>query len=468
MYGALYRHVLLPLFDGVIKRRRTLEYWRQAEASQWWPRERLEAFQWEALLRLLQHAAATCPYYRETWAARKLSPERLERWSDFLAWPLITRETIRQQRLAMRTTLNLPRLAKATGGSSGEPLQFDLDWGSNDRRTAMMYRGYGWAGGAPGSKQLYVWGGHVGQVPAWKRWKAALHRRFERQIVLNCFDFTPQRMQRHLERWNRYRPEVVVGYTNPLCELARYVRASGRQVAAPRSIIVGAEKLHDFQRQLLQEVFQAPVFETYGSREFMLIGAECERHCGLHLSVENLYVEIVDDEGLPVPEGTEGNVVITDLFNYGMPFVRYVTGDRAIAGFENCPCGRGLPLLKKVVGRQLDVLETPDGRKVPGEFFPHLLKEFPCVRRFQVVQTAADRITLKLVVEGGFTLADHDLLLREIRNCVGTAVEVAFELVDDIPLTPAGKHRVVVREIPPRSAEAVAHTNHELQAARSG
>src|SRR4029077_12302961 len=167
-------------------------------------------------------------------------------------------------------------------------------------------------------------------------------------------------------------------YTNPLYEFARYIQREGLSTVSPRSIIVGAEKLYPFQRSLIEEVFRAPVFETYGSREFMLIGAECDRHAGLHLSMENLLVEILDDDGSPTPAGQEGNVVITDLFNYGMPFVRYVNGDRAVAGFDLCPCGRGLPLLKKVVGRQLDVLETLDGRKVPGEFFPHLLKEFPC------------------------------------------------------------------------------------------
>src|SRR5262249_25984262 len=145
---------------------------------------------------------------------------------------------------------------------------------------------------------------------------------------------------------------------------------------SPRSIVVGAEKLHPFQRELIERVFRAPVFETYGAREFMLIGAECDRHDGLHLTTENLLVEVLDDEGRPAPAGAEGNAVVTDLTNAGMPFLRYVNGDRAVAGFGACPCGRGLPLLRKVVGRRLDVLHTPDGRRAPGELFPHLLKDF--------------------------------------------------------------------------------------------
>lgn len=447
MYGTLYRHVLLPFFDGVVKGRRTLRYWKEAEASQWWPAEKLAALQLNALRDLLRFAETTCPYYRDAWKPLGLSPDMLRTVADLKAWPLITRDTIRRHRLAMRTTAPVPRMSKATGGSSGEPLQFDLNSDSNDRRTAMMYRGYGWAGGAPGSKQLYVWGGSLGNVPTWKRWKASLHHRFERHLIISCFEFTPAKMTQHVQRWNRYRPEVIVAYTNPLYELARYIERERLPIVPPQSIIVGAEKLHDFQREMMQRVFQAPVFETYGSREFMLIGAECSHHAGLHLTQENLFVEVLNDDGSPTPDGQEGNIVITDLFNYGMPFIRYVNGDRAVAGFKPCPCGRGLPLLKKVVGRQLDTLETPDGRKVPGEFFPHLLKEFPGIRRFQVVQEAIERITLKIVVEGGFTLADRELLLREIRTCTGPVVDIQLQLVEDIPLTGAGKHRVVVNAV---------------------
>jgi phenylacetate-CoA ligase len=451
MYGTLYRHVLLPLFDGPIKGRRTLEYWRTAEESQWWPRERLEAFQAQALRNLLRHAANTCPYYQQTWNELGLDAARVESLADFRSWPLLTREVVRAERLRLRTRLPIKLLTKSTGGSSGQPLQFDLCHDSNDRRTAMMYRGYGWAGGQPGTKQVHIWGTPVGNLPRWKRWKGALHHWLERHLVLSCFEFTPERMEAHRRALERYRPDVIVAYTNPLYEFARFLKERGCRPSVGRSVIVGAEKLYDFQRDLIEEVFQVPVFETYGSREVMLIGAECELHCGLHVSMENLLVEVVDDDGRPTPPGEEGNVVVTDLFNYGMPFIRYVNGDRAVVRSESCPCGRGLTLLQKVTGRRLDVLDTPSGRKIPGEFFPHLIKEFPAVRRFQVVQEQAEAITVKLVTDGGFTLADRQLLRDEIRRATGGDVEVDLQFVSDIPLTRAGKHNVVVRRIPLRS-----------------
>jgi len=441
----LARQLPIRFFEGGIKRRKTFRYWRQLERSQWFSREELKAMQFGALRRLVAHAFEHCPYYHQRWRDAGLDPGILAHLDDVRRWPLIDQDTVRAHRLEMRAHVaGMRLLSKATGGSTGIPLEFDLNPDSNDRRIAASFRGYSWASAGPGTKQLYLWGGPVGELPWWKRIKSAWYDRLYRRRVLNCFHFGPDRASDFLARLAEYRPDVIVAYTNPLYEFARVLDETGSRPFSPGSVVVGAEKLYDFQRVLIERVFGAPVFETYGSREFMLIGAECDRHSGLHLSMEHLFVEVVDDNGQPAPPGVEGNVVITDLFNYGMPFVRYMNGDRAIAGFDSCECGRGLPLLKKVVGRQLDMLTTGDGRVVPGEFFPHLLKEFPAVRRFQVVQTSADDIRVRLVVNSNWSESDASRLTREIQGVVGPLCRFAIDIVDDIPLTGAGKHRVVV------------------------
>ncbi len=446
MYENIYRKYLLPLFETGLKRRQTLKYWDHAEDSQWWSLEGLEVHQFKALQKLIYHAGETCPYYKELFKSKKLDHKNLGSFQKFSNWPLLTRELITQNRESISSKNKYQRIQKSTGGSSGEPLSFELNMESHERRTAMTHRGYGWAGGAPGTRQLYIWGSHVGELPKWKHWKQELHQRFNNHKIISCFEFTPEKMFEHVETWNKYAPEVIVAYTNPVYEFARFVQENQLDVIPPKSIIVGAEKLYDHQRELIQNVFQAPVFETYGSREFMLIGAECDRHSGLHLSMENLYVEILDDDGNPTPNGEEGNIVITDLYNYAMPFVRYVTGDRAVAGFEKCTCGRKLPLLKKVIGRQLDILDTPDGRKIPGEFFPHLIKDFPAIKRFQVNQAGVEKINLKIVVTDDFRTNEQNILIKLIRECIGDAVVLELDIVEDIPLNKAGKHRVVVKQ----------------------
>ena len=449
----LHQHLLLPAFETGFKRRATLRYWRDLERTQWLTRDAVEDLQFQALRRLIAHAYQRCPYYRTSWDAIGLHPRRLGTPSDLTRWPIIERETVRTSRVAMRAdNPPLKLISKATGGSSGVPLQFDLDPDSHDRRAAAWHRGYGWASASPGTKQLHLWGAPAGTRPLRARVKDHLYHALYRRRFVSCIDADGNLAVRFAREVNRYRPEAIVAYTNPLFEVARQIDESGIQLTfRPASILVGAEKLHAFQRETIERVFGAPVFETYGSREFMLIGSECEQHAGLHVTAEHLFVEVLDDNGLPTSSGQEGNVVITDLYNYGMPFIRYANGDRAIAGFGLCACGRGLPVLKKVVGRRLDMLVATGGRVLPGEFFPHLVKDFPAVRRFQVVQEETDRVRFALVADG-MAAVDRQRLEYLVREALGPGVRVDFEPLSNIPLTAAGKLRVVVNHVPHRRA----------------
>src|SRR5439155_17577982 len=119
-----------------------------------------------------------------------------------------------------------------------------------------------------------------------------------------------------------------------------------------------------------------------------------------------------------------------------------------VAGWGVCSCGRGLPLLRNVVGRRLDVLRTPDGRLIPGEFFPHLMKDYPAIKRFQVAQERPDQVQLRVVLKGDWSEASQRSLEHEVRSVFGSMVRFDLLLVDDIPLTAAGKHRVVVTSVP--------------------
>lgn len=450
---AIFRYALLPAHERVLKRRRTFQILRGLEKSQWLSPEVLAQQQLDALRNLVAHADANCPYYHRVWRDHGLAPRGLHDHADFHRWPTIDRQAISDNRLEMRSRLHRDRLIhSSTGGSTGTPLRFDYDLSSYEFRNAAWHRGYGWAGAGPGTRQFYLWGVAAEPTSFWRRRKEDLYNRLYRRRIFNSFDLSDESLPEVARQLQRTRPQAIVAYTGPLFMVAREFSRRGIQPYSPSAIVVGAEKLHDFQRTVIEHVFQAPVFETYGTREFMLIGAECDRHDGLHQSMEHLLIEVLNDDGTPTRDGDEGNIVVTDLYNYGMPFIRYVTGDRAIAGWKICSCGRGLPMIAKITGRRLDMLRMKNGRTIPGEFFPHLVKDFAGIKEFQVLQHARDRIELRAVLSPAWQRSDEAELITQVASVVGEDTRFVFSPTDAIRLTQSGKRRVVVNLVDQHSA----------------
>jgi phenylacetate-CoA ligase len=453
-YGWLFKQVLEPCFER-LKGRSILDHRAQLERSQWWSADRLEAHQWDNLTALLQHAYEQTPYWRRTMDRVGLPPSRIRSWEDFRRLPLISREEIQGNVDAMCAADHRGKTwPKSTGGSSGTPLHFHYTPESYEWRAATTKRGYGWAGYEDGLRSLHIWGVALGEVSAYQRYKEMLHRTILRQRYINCFDWGPDAMRRAFEEIRRFQPEVIVAFTNPLYELAKFLQQEGRKPPPIHSIVTGAEKLHEHQRAVIHAAFGCPVFNTYGSREFMLIASECTEHSGLHIQMENLVVEVVTEQGQPVKPGETGEIVVTDLHNLGMPFIRYRIGDLGIPSDRDCPCGRKLRLLEDVVGRSLDMLVTAEGRMVPGEFFPHLMKDHEQIRQFQVIQNEPDLLEIRFVRSDRQAEVELEPVRHEIQTVMGQGTRIRFEEVAEIPLTRLGKLRVTINNIPRQQGRA--------------
>jgi phenylacetate-CoA ligase len=443
-YESVFRHVLYPAYEAGLRRRHTLNYLADYRRDQWLTAEQISELQWTRLRNLLEHCHRDVPYYRERWRALGIVPDDIRNLDDYAQLPVLTKADIRKHGHALKAdSFRGELLYKSTGGSTGEPMRFGYTRESNDRRTAVMWRGYEWAGSRMGRRTLFLWGGPVGQPDHLKLLKDRLYNAAFARQVLNSFQMTETNMAQFADAIDAYRPEVIVAYVGPLVRLAQWLIATGRKIFRPQSIIGAAEALHEFQRQILEQAFGCPAYNTYGCREFMLIASECEKRRGLHVNADHLVVELRKPAG-----AMTGDVVITDLFNYGMPFVRYVNGDTATASSTDCGCGRGLPLIERVDGRMLDAIRTPDGHVLPGEFFPHMLKDVPGLIRFQVVQRQLDKLDLAIVRGAEFNDASIAYIRTEAAKVLGDSIELRCHFVDDIALTPSGKLRVTVSELP--------------------
>lgn len=445
-YETAFQRVLYPAYERGLRGRLTLDWLASYERDQWLPPEQIAALQWDRLRHLLEHCYREVPFYRRRWQEAGFTPADIHSLDDFARLPVLHKRDIREHFDELKATSQRGSLLyKATGGSTGEPVRFGYTRESNDRRTAVMWRGYAWAGSRMGRRTLYLWGGAVGQPTRSHQWKERVFNAAFARRVLNSFHMSDDNLAEYADAIERYRPDVIVAYVAPLVRLAQWLLDQGRQLGhRPQSIVCGAEALHEFQRDIIERAFGCHAFNTYGCREVMLIAAECEHRHGLHINADHLVVELLDQDGVPADHG---NVVITDLFNYGMPLIRYANGDMATRDHRRCACGRGLPLLAHVDGRVLDAIRTPDGRYLPGEFFPHMLKEVPGVQRFQLVQRRLDQLDLSIVPGRAFNADSLAFIRKEAGKVLGDQVELRCHVVDDIPLTPSGKLRVTVSEL---------------------
>lgn len=444
VYETLFRRVLYPLYETGLRRRHTLRYLAEYERSQWLSADEIAALQWRKLKALIEHCWREVPYYRHSWTALGATPADIRTLDDYARLPVLTKADIRTHFGDLVAASHRDRLLmKATGGSTGEPLRFAYTRESNERRVAIMWRGYRWAGARMGRRSLYLWGGAVGEPSRTQQLKDSLfHAAFARRM-LNSFPMSESNMAGYADAIDAYRPDIIVAYVGPLVRLAEWLLATGRRVHAPQAILGSAEAMLEPQRETIERAFGAPAFNTYGCREFMLIASECERRDGLHVNSDHLLVETIGGSG----QGA-GEAAITDLHNWGMPFVRYLNGDLATPAHGGaCACGRGLPRLARIDGRKLDAIRTRSGHLLPGEFFPHMLKDIDGIRRFQVVQRSLDALDISLVRGDGFDPAGLDYARREIGKVIGDDAEIRFHFVDDIPTEANGKFRVTISRI---------------------
>jgi phenylacetate-CoA ligase len=446
-YEQTFRRVLYPFYESGLRKRRTLSWLAEYERDQWLAPEQIAALQWTRLKQLLAHCYRDVPYYREQWRALGVTPDDIRSLDDYAKLPLLTRDDMRTHDEVLKADSHRDNLLyKATGGTTGEPVRLGYTRESNDRRQAAMWRGYAWAGSRMGRRTLYLWGA-IGKHSRTQEIKDKLFNAAFGRRMLNSFHMSESNMADYAKAVDDYRPEILVGYVGALVRLAEWLVATGRRVHRPQAVLCCAETLHTFQREIIEQAFDCKAYNTYGCREVMLIAAECEHRNGLHINADHLLVELAKPEHGTLDPNT-GEVVITDLSNYGMPLLRYVNGDMATAATTPCPCGRGLPLLARVDGRVLDLIRTSDGHTLPGEFFPALMGTIGGVAGFQLVQRQLDR--LDLTVARGKTFSDDTLaqIHREIRNVLGENIEINCQLVDEIPLTRSGKTRLTISELP--------------------
>jgi phenylacetate-CoA ligase len=455
LYRPILEKALFPAFEAA-RGRPTVPLLRYLHGTEHWSPEALHDLQAGLLRRLIRHAYAHTAYYRTLLDDGGLAPDDFHTVSDLERLPLLDRDLVRTT-FEARTAAGPPRwvIKKATSGTTGTPVVVKYNAESRYWRDATRWRGYGWGGYQIGMRALHYWG----SPPAYDSWvqrrKLALDRKLKRDLYIDCIARSDHALDDAVHQLRRFEPQVIVAYASGAAALARFVNERGLRSWGEIPVIVGAERLWPHDRAQIIEAF-GPVFETYGCREVMLIGAECEVHDGMHTSMETMVVELVvrqDDGSVRTAQpGEVGQVAITDLHNLACPMIRYITGDVAVARPETCcPCGRGLARIGPIEGRVTETLHDGGGNAVGGLVFSVLFGVMDHVaRNFQVVQKLDGSVVLRVVPNVGDRLPEkEDRAVHAVAAKYLRGTKFSVEYVDEIPLTPAGKRNVVVIEKPP-------------------
>ncbi len=442
MYTALVSKAIFPLHERV-KRHNSVRVRQAMEDSQWWHAEQLQTLQLKRLRELLTQAGQHVPYYRALFKAQGFDPAKVDSLTDLQRLPLLTKPIIRANTEALKHEQAQGLTRFNTGGSSGEPLIFFIGRERVSHDVAAKWRATRWWGVDIGDPEIVVWGSPI-ELGAQDRVRA-LRDKLLRTELLPAFEMGEAKLDEFVASIRKRRPKMLFGYPSALSHIGRHAEKRGQAMndLGIKVAFVTSERLYDDQRATITRVFGCKVANGYGGRDAGFIAHECPSG-GMHLTAEDLIVEIVDAQGQVLPPGQAGEIVITHLATRDFPFIRYRTGDIAVLDDRRCGCGRGLPMLREIQGRSTDFVVAADGTVMHGLALIYILRDLPGVAGFKIVQHDSAHTEVLLRPNAGFDAAQSSRIEKGFRQRLGANVKVSVTLVDEIAPERSGKHRYIV------------------------
>jgi phenylacetate-CoA ligase len=404
----------------------------------------LSKFKQQYLKILLVHASKHVSYYHRLLKNANVVNDETVNLSNFDKIPILTKEILRTANLTSDDYSKRNWYYNFSGGSTGQPTRFVQD--SNYQKWFTATEEFYFKDilniDEKNIKKVSLWGsqrdifkgtiGFKGKIGAW----------LTNTQFLNSFRMTESDMDKYIHIINFYKPALIRGYAGSLFELCRYAEKKNMKIYSPKIVISSAETLNNEMREKIESVFRTKLYNYYGSRETASLAGECDDGM-MHIFEFNNYVEILDENNQPVKKGQKGKVIVTNLHNYSMPFIRYEIGDMAVLASNKCKCKNILPSLKSIYGRIEEQFIKKDGGIVIGYYFVHLMgvvlnKGF--IKQFQVIQEDYDKIRILAIPNKDLPNVEKKEIEDKIKIQMGNDCKIIWEFVDNIPKTKSGKY----------------------------
>ena len=423
----------------------------QMEQSQWWPQEKVRKQQFKQIDALLRHSVQHVPYYREI-LGKVITGQALneEQWHNI---PLLTRDTLQRVGNKLRAETVPPDhgklLLQRTSGSTGKPVEILATELTNFFWNVFTLRHTLWHHSDISGKLAVI--RHLKDDNAKpphgirsKNWGSATAGMSETGICVMINIHTPISEQ---AAWlEKEQPDYFMTHPSVLQELALHCQREGVQFPFLREVYTISEALPDGLRELCQKVWGVKLIDLYSTIELGYLALQCPEHEHYHVQSEGVLLEVLDDNGKPCTPGQVGKVVVTSLHNFATPLIRYELGDFAEVG-EPCPCGRGLPVIKRILGRYRNLVTLPNGERCWPKFgIGEILKIAP-VSQFQAIQHSVQDIEFLLVMKRALNDEENYKLNKLFRNNLHQEMNITIREVDDIPRSASGKYEEFVSRL---------------------
>jgi len=399
----------------------------------------LQTLQLEKIRALLGHAYRHVPYYTEAFKKTGITADDIRTLEDVRLLPYLARPIVvsRSGDLLARN-IRGPRIPINTSGSTGTPLRIFQDLKAVIRENAFIWRQLQWAGFVQGQRRAWIRGDMV--VPFENNDRPFWRMNFtEHMLMMSSYHLSESTAQDYVDALERFNPALIQAYPSAISYLARYLAAGGRKYTGPNlaAIVTSSETLTETDREVIESSFGCQVFDYYGSAERVTMIQTCERR-RYHLASDYAFTELI-----PLEDGTS-EIVGTGFNNWLMPLIRYRSGDTVEMDSDgaSCPCGRQLPLVKRINGRSDDYLKTWDGRRIGR--LDHIFKGVNNVAEGQLVQNRLDEVIIRVVPFTGFGESDRKLLIANAHERLGKPMRIEVEVTSSIPRTKNGKFRAVI------------------------
>ena len=421
--------------------------------SEWWSKDQIRDYQNEQFCKIVHHAVATVPFYRDFYSDQGVDLDQIRSIEDVQRLPILTKQMVREnQGQLVSNAYNPAKLAKGlTSGTSGTPVRVCYAPEGQTLQWAIWWRHRARFGLTIDDRHL-VFGARVAvphnqKNPPFWRYDAANQRSY-----LSTQHVIAGNLQAIVDHIDRSNFKFFTGYPSAMFVLANLMdEANIRFQSGPEIVVTGSDALAPPIEAKINKVFGAPVTEQYGMVEFAGNISKCERGM-FHVDVECGHVEVE-----PLPNSQYGRLLLTGWGNKAMPFIRYEVGDYAITADDPCGCGRMSPCLVSVDGRTEDYILTPDNRRVIG--LNQVLEYAPNAIEIQIYQPNREEIEVRVVPTEQFGDEDRNAIVRELRRRVGDDLEISFRPLDSLVRSKTGKFKAVISDI--EEAKTSYSANHD-------